>query len=130
MKTKLSHKELVKLGRYEADQGYSLDKIEDDFLKKGIGRPDTIKALEEVDYYNKVEESKQKEASKKQEDAKIISGNKPGAGNIKSNEKKSSFWLWFILLIIIGIILYLFFSGKINFDWLRSINFKMSKIFH
>lgn len=116
---KLSHKDLVKLGRYEASKGYSLDKIESDFLKKGIERKDTIKALEEVDYYNKVEESKlQKESSKKQEDAKIIPGNKTDAGNIKSNEKKSSIWPWIILVALIGIVIYLYFSGTINFDWL------------
>ena len=110
---KLSHKDLVKLGKYEASQGYSLNKIEDDFLKKGIKRKDAIRALEVVDYYSQIEKSKtQKEASKKQEDKKNVS------------KKKSSFWPWFILLVLIGIILYLYFSGKISFDWLHSITFK------
>ncbi len=120
---KLSHKDLVKLGRYEAGQGYSLNKIEDDFLKKGIKRTDTIKALEEVDYYNKLAEHKE---AKKQGD-KNISSNKSNAGNAQpSNKKKSSFWLWLILLVLAGIIIYIYFSGsiKINLDWLRSINFK------
>ena len=111
---RLSQKDLVKLGRYEASQGYSLNKIEDDFLKKGIKRKDAIRALEVVDSYNKKEQSKiPKEASQKQGDEKNISKN------------KSSFWLWFILLALIGAILYLYFSGIINFDWLHSIiNFK------
>lgn len=118
---KLSHKDLVKLGRYEASQGYSLDKIEADFSKKGINRAETIKALEEVDYYDKLEKSKiQKEANKKlASEVKSSTGNKQAA-----NKNKSLFWFWFILLLIISIILYLYFSGKINFDWLRSINFK------
>ena len=110
---KLSHKDLVKLGKYEASQGYSLNKIEADFLKKGIKRRDAIRAIEVVDYYNKREQSKiPKESSKKQEGKKDVS------------KKKSSFWPWFILLVLIGTILYLYFSGKINFDWLRSITFK------
>ena len=110
---KLSHKDLVKLGRYEASKGYSLNKIEADFLKKGIKRKDAIRALEAVDYYSKREKSKaQEKASKRQEDKKAVS------------EKKQSFWPWLILLVLIGIMLYLYFSGAINFDWLRSINFK------
>ncbi|MBI3035561.1 hypothetical protein HYY71_04515 [Candidatus Woesearchaeota archaeon] len=118
---KLSHKDLVKLGRYEAEHGYSLKKIEADFSKKGIDKTDTIKALEEVDYYNKLEQSKiQKESGKK-----LASEGKPNAQNKQeANKKKSSFWFWLVLLAIIGIILYLYFYGKINFDWLRSINFK------
>ena len=101
---KLSHKDLVKLGKYEASQGYSLNKIETDFLKKGIKRKDAIRAIEVVDYYNKREQAKiPKESSKKQEDKKIVSKN------------KSSFWLWFVLLVLIGAILYLYFSGTINF---------------
>ena len=110
---KLLHKDLVKLARYEASQGYSLNKIEADFLKKGIKRKDAIRALEVVDYYNKKEQSKiLKETSKKQEDKKTVSKN------------KSSFWPWFILLVLIGAALYLYFSGTINFDWLNRINFK------
>jgi len=120
---KLSHKDLVKLGRYESGQGYSLGKIEDDFLKKGIKRADTIKALDEVDYYNKLAEHKE---AKNQKD-KNISSNKSNTKVQSANEKKSSFWPWFILLVLIGAILYLYFSGMINFDWLRSINFKYSK---
>ena len=117
---KLSHKDLVKLGRHEASQGLSLNQIDKDFQKKGINRADAIKALEEVDYYNKQEKSKiQKEA-----DRKIASGEKSNKQNKQANENKSSIWFWLILLIIIGIILYLYFSGTINFDWMRSINFK------
>jgi len=113
MEMRLSHKDLVKLGKYEASQGYSLNKIEVDFLKKGIKRRDAIRALEVVDYYNKREKSKvQKEASKRQHDKKTIS------------KKKQSFWPWIMLLMLIGIFLYLYFSGTINFDWLRSITFK------
>jgi len=112
---KLLHKDLVKLGRYEASQGYSLDKIEADFSKKGINRAETIKALEEVDYYNQLEKSK----IQKETDKKIASEGKPNTQNKQAaNEKNSSFWPWFVLLIIIGVILYLFFSGTINFDWL------------
>jgi len=118
---KLSHKDIVKLGRYEAGQGYSLNKIEADFLKKGIKRTDAIKALEEVDYYSKLAE--RKEASKKQ-DGKNIS-DKSNAGNVQtSNKKKSSFWLWLILLVLTGGVIYIYFSGLMNFDWMRSINFK------
>ena len=120
---KLSHKDLVKLGRYEASQGYSLDKIEDDFLKKGINRTDTIKALKEVDYYSKTEKSKQEDASNKQQDAKIIPENKSNAGNVKVNKSKTSFWPWFILIVLIGVVIYLYFSGTINFDWITK-NFK------
>lgn len=120
---KLTHKDLVKLGRHEASQGYSLNKIEADFLKKGIKRRDAIRALEVVDYYSKREKSKaQKEASKKLEDKKDVSGKKPNAQ--PANAKKSSLWPWFILLMLIGIIIYLYFTGAINFDWLRSITFK------
>ena len=122
---KLSHKDLVKLGRYESGQGYSLNKIEADFLKKGIKRKDAIRALEEVDYYSQREKSKtQKEASKKQEDKKDVLGNKSNADNTKTTKKKSSFWHWLILLVLIGIMLYLYFSWTISFDWLHSITFK------
>ena len=125
MKTKLSHKDIVKLGRYEADQGYSLDKIEADFSKKGIERTDAIKALEEVDYYNKIEKSKQEEDSKKQENKQIVSDKKSNAENKQAaNEKKPSFWPWFVLVLLIGVVIYLYFSGTINFDWLHSITFK------
>ena len=125
MKTKLSHKDLVKLGRYEAGQGYSLDKIEADFLKKGINRADAIKALEEVDYYNQIEKSKQEEDYKKQENKQVVAENKPGAENKQAlNEKKPSIWLWFVLVLLIGVVIYLYFSGTINFDWLHSITFK------
>ena len=110
---KLSHKDLVKLGRYEASQGYSLNKIEADFLKKGIKRKDAIRALEAVDYYDKREQLKiHKEDSKKQENKKAVS------------KKKSSFWPWLILLVLIGVMLYLYFSRAINFDWLHTITFK------
>jgi len=118
---RLSHKDLVKLGRYEANQGYSLSKIETDFLRKGIKREDAIKALKVVDYYSQKEALKaQKEASKKA----ATSDKKSVAGNTQITEKKSSFWLWLVLLVLIGIVLYLYFSGAINFDWLYSINFK------
>ena len=100
---KLSHKDLVKLGRYEAGQGYSLDKIEDDFSRKGIKRRDAIRALEEVDYYNKREKSKaQNEASKKLEDNKAVYEKKSGTENTQTTEKKSSFWPWFILLVLLA----------------------------
>ena len=123
---KLSHKDLVKFGRYEASQGYSLNQIENDFLKKGIAKKDALKALDEVNYYKKRETLKtQQEAetsNPRVQDKTASSGNQ---SNTKAaNEKKSSFWHWFILLVLIGIILYLYFFGKINFDWLHSITFK------
>ena len=113
---KLSHKDLVKLGRYESSQGYTLNKIEADFLKKGIKRKEAIKALEEIDYYKQREELK----AKKEIDASI----KQKSGHKQTAEKKSSFWPWFILFVLIGIILYLYFSDTMNFYWLRNINFK------
>ena len=59
---KLSHKDLVKWGRYEASKGDSLNKIEADFLKKGIPKTDALKALDEVDYYSKIEQSNRNRA--------------------------------------------------------------------
>ena len=121
---KLSHKDLVKLGRYEASKGYSLSKIEADYLKKGIPKKDALRALDEVDYYNKIEQSKHKETPKKQEDKEVVSGKKSDAGNSHDAGKKSLFWPLIILLLLVGIIVYLFYSGRINLDWLRSISFK------
>jgi len=55
MKTELSHRELVKLGRFYSKKGISLKKIEADFGEKGISRKAALKALDEIDYLNKKE---------------------------------------------------------------------------
>lgn len=119
---KLSHRDLVKWGRNQAEQGQSLNKIEADFLKKGIKKEDALKALDEVDYYNKIEKSKHKEAPKQGSEA--VSGSQPAVGNAPASGKKSLFWPLIILFLIIGVIVYLFYSGRINLDWLRSVNLK------
>ena len=123
---RLSHKDLVKFGRYEAGKGYSLSQIEADFLKKGIKRKDAIRALDEIEYYKKRESLKARQEAENSEKAKVkagASGKQSNAENI-ANEKKSKFWPWFILILLAGITLYLYFSGAINFDWLHSITFK------
>ena len=104
---KLSHKDLVKWGRHESSQGYTLNKIEADFLKKGIKRKEAIKALEEIDYYKQREELK----AKKEIDASI----KQKSGHKQTAEKKSSFWIYAFVVLIIGILVYLYYSGAINF---------------
>lgn len=104
---KLSHKDLVKLGRYESSQGYALNKIEADFLKKGIKRGEAIKALKEIDYHKKREELKAKE--------EIEASIKQKAGHKQPAEKKSSFWIYAFVALIIGILVYLYYSGFINF---------------
>lgn len=100
---------------HESKQGYSLSKIESDFLKKGIKGGDAIRALKEIDYHKKREELKARqeaESSKKAEDKKKASKNNTGAQ--ATNQKKSSVLFWILLLVIIGIVLYLYFSGIIK----------------
>ncbi len=116
MKTELSHKDLVKLGMHESKRGHSLNDIEADFSKKGISRKDTIKALKEVEYYNKRDEALEaKEAESKKLQDKTAVDTKSSAKNAQSAEKKSSFWFWIVLAILIGTALYLYFSGIITF---------------
>jgi len=107
MKTDLSHKELVKLGRYESDKGRSLSQIEGDFLKMDVGNGDTLQALKEIDYLNKKDalkaereaEAKKPESEKTAPDAKT----NPESGT----ENKSSFWAYFfVFLVLVGLALY------------------------
>ena len=113
----LSHKDLVKLGLHEANQGHSLNQIEADFHEKKIDRKDAIKALKTIDYLKKREERKAKESEATKPENKDV-----GQKNQKATaEKKSSFWPWLIILILIGVGLYLYFSGTINFDFLSKI---------
>ena len=123
MKAKLSQKDITKLARYEASQGYSLSKIEKDLLKKGIERSEVMKALDVVDYYNKEDESKKKEEELRNKERETIS-KKAQPQNVQPTKKKSSFWLWIILMVLFGIIIYLLFSGSVAFDWRNIINFK------
>ena len=114
----LSHKDLVKLGMHESKQGYSLNKIEADFLKKGIKRRDTIKALKEIDYHRKrdaLKAQREAEASKKVENGKVASKT-PSGKNIDAQtaKKRSSFWFWIILLALAGIVIYIYFFGIIK----------------
>ena len=122
----LLHKDLVNLGVHELKQGSTLNQVEEDFLKKGIKRKDALKAIEEADYYRKQEELKAKQAAdalKKKENQNAESKQASNQETLQKKEK-SSFWVWFFILVLIGIILYLYFSDTINFDWLRSITFK------
>ena len=107
MKQELSHKDLVKLGRHESHRGYSLSQIEADFSKKGIKRRDAIMALREIHHYKAKEELK----AKKEIEASI----KQKAGHKQPAEKKSSFLAYAFIILLIGILLYLYYSGFINF---------------
>lgn len=124
----LLHKDLVKLGMHESKQGYSLSKIESDFLKKGIKRGDAIKALKEIDYHKKREALKaqrEAEASKKAEEEKAASKT-PSEKNTtaQTTKKRTSFWLWIILLALAGIVVYIYFSGMVKFGQFPTITFK------
>lgn len=117
MKVKpLSYKDIVKLAVHELNQGSTLDQVEEDLLKKNIERKEALKAIEEADYYKKQEELKAKkkaelaEASKKQQTQA-----EEKKETAQTQQTKSSFWLWVILIVLIGIALYLYFSGTITF---------------
>lgn len=115
MKMDLSHKDLVKLGIHELKQGSSLNEVEADFFKKGIKRKDAIKALEEIDYYNKREEAlkakKEKEYSKRLEDKKTTSEGNTNTESI--NKNKPSFWIYFLVfLVLVGLALFYYFYNN------------------
>lgn len=110
----LSHKDLVELGMHESEKGHSLSDIEADFTKKGIERKAIIKALKEIEYYNKKEALKA-EKEKKVKEAESQKQQAQGAGHetAPQGKKESSFWIIiFILLILIGLALFYYFYNK------------------
>ncbi|MBS3101720.1 hypothetical protein J4204_06355 [Candidatus Woesearchaeota archaeon] len=109
MKTELSHRELVKLGRFYSKKGISLKKIEADFGEKGISRKAALKALDEIDYLNKKEalQAEREAEAKKIQSEKSASKSASGQPNQESGAKKSSFWAYLIVfLVLVGLVLF------------------------
>ena len=115
MTTKLFHKDLVKIGRYESEKGLALSQIEADFLKRGISRKDALRALKEIEYYSKKDalRAKREAEAKKLEAEKTAS---KGNTNAESGTKnKSSFWIYILVfLVLVGLALFYHFT-RINF---------------
>ncbi|MBI2558667.1 hypothetical protein HYW20_05060 [Candidatus Woesearchaeota archaeon] len=116
MKMDLSHKDLVKLGVHESKQGHSLNEIEADFSKKGISRKETIKALKEVEYHNKRDEAlKAKETASKKLQDKTAGDAKSNTENAQSAEKKSSFWVYLLVFLVLAALAIFYYSYNNKF---------------
>ena len=126
MKAQLSHKDIVKLGLHESARGHSLNRIEADFHKMGIGRKDAVNALKTIDYMKKREERKAaRENQAKSENSDTSTKNDNNAKEA-AGENKSSFLLGFflfVLIVLIGLAVYLYFSGKLDLEFFN-INLK------
>jgi len=117
-------KEIVEWGKHELKQGRSLSRLESKLSKEGLPREDVLGALEEIEYYGRRDKIK----SKRMEEAKENSGKKTAPDVIENAgqgiKKKSSFWAWLVFFVFLGVILYVYFSGRMNFEWIQAINFK------
>lgn len=115
-------KETVEWGKHELKQGRSLSKLEAKLSKEGLPRKDVLSALEEIEYYGRKDKLKAQMAkeAKRAVDKKTASDGIENAGHI--SEKKSSFWAYFfIFLVLAGIVLFFYFSGIVTLDDLKSI---------
>ena len=111
----MAHEKLVKEGEEAIKKGIKPAEVEDYFKKKGMDRKEAKEEITKLEASKLVEEAKKAEAAKK-------SGQ---AGKTAAPEKKSSFWFWLIILLIIGIVVYLFYTGYISTDIFRNMNFKL-----
>ena len=114
-------KEIVEWGKHELKQGRSLSKLESKLSKEGLPREDVLGALEEIEYYGRRDRIKSQGAKEAKGDAGKKTATENAGQGIK---KKSSFWAWLVFFVFLGIILYLYFSGRMDFEWIQSINFK------
>lgn len=117
-------KEIVEWGKHELKQGRSLSRLESKLSKEGLPREDVLGALEEIEYYG----NRDKIKFKKMEEAKGYLGKKNAPDIIEKSgqgiKRKSSFLAWLVFFVFLGVLLYVYFSGRIDFEWIRAINFK------
>ncbi len=115
----MAHEKLVKEGQKAINKGVRPAEVQDYFLKKGMDKKEAKEETTKLQASKIVEEAKKAEAAKKTSVAPKSSENKT------TPEKKSSFGFWFIILLIIGIIVYLFYAGYISLDIFKNMNFKL-----
>ena len=118
----MAHEKLVKDGEEALRKGIKTDEIEDYFLKKGMDKKEAKEEITKLNAKRIVEEHKKNHAAAQ---------SKPtSAKNVpsSSNPKKSSLGFWFVMLLIIGIVVYMFYAGYLNLNDFNpknlGINFK------
>lgn len=116
-KHNLSRKELVKLGLHESSHGRSLNQIEADFHRIGIDRNDSIRALNDLDSLNKIEERK----AARENHAKLE--NKGEHAKESADKNKSGFLVWVLVSLILLGIGYLSYQGMLSLE-IFGINLK------
>lgn len=110
----MAHERLIKEGKKALKEDIKPQEIEDYFRKKGMDKKEANEAIEKLQAQKIIEDVKKA--------AKEKASNK--APESATTEKKSSFGFWFIILLIIGIIVYLFYAGYISPNIFKNINFK------
>ena len=116
----MAHEKIVKEGEEAIKKGIKPAEVEDYFKKKGMDKKEAKEEITKLQASRIVEEAKKAEAAKKSAQSNSNSGNKSS-----STEQKSSFGFWLIILLIIGIIVYLFYAGYISTDIFKNMNFKL-----
>lgn len=106
----MAHERLIKEGKKALKKHIKPQEVEDYFQKKGMDKKEANEAIEKLQAQKIIEDAKEKASNKTPESA--------------TTERKSSFGFWFIILLIIGIIVYLFYAGYISPDIFKNINFK------
>ena len=102
----------------------------EELIKEGesaLRKNPNLKPEDVQDYYRKkgMDKKEAKEAIDKWESSKIVEDhNKTQKGYSQETNKNSSFWFWFFIVLIIGAVFYLFYSGIIDLQMLNLIIFK------
>ncbi|HCE30753.1 TPA: hypothetical protein DEQ89_01935 [Candidatus Daviesbacteria bacterium] len=115
----MAHEKLVKEGEEAIKKGIKPAEVEDYFKKKGMDKKEAKEEITKLQASRIVEEHK-----KAQKAAAQVQPNQAKSSPTQT-EKKSSFGFWLIILLIIGIIIYLFYAGFISTDIFRNMNFKL-----
>ncbi len=116
----MAHEKLVKEGEEAIKKGIKPAEVEDYFKKKGMDKKEAKEEITKLQASRIVEDARKAEAAKKS--AHAAAGQ---AGKTSAPEKKSSFGFWLFILLIIGGIVYLFYSGYLSLSMFKNWNFNL-----
>ena len=114
----MAHEDLIKEGEkaLKKDSNLKPEEVEDYYRKKGMDKKEAKEAIEKWKSSQIVEQHKKAQSAASQaksSQAKSVS---------TQTEKKSSLGFWIVMLLLIGIIIYMFYAGYLSLDMLKIFN--------
>lgn len=102
----MAHENLIREGGKALRKNIAPGEIKNYFLKKGMDEKEAKQAIEQIQAAQILENAKKSEKEKT-----LSRETEPKATTPDTNEKKSSIWIYILAILLVGIALYLYFSG-------------------